>query len=695
MNYLKDKEKNKHKDKYKHKVSGIGLVTSLWSNTDISKCEPYISNIFKADWSAIIFVLDRDIKFNYPDIYKNEIKELLKNEKRLKELIKSKCKIDDEQSKKPVENKYKTKEYIILENNKHYNGTGSLNVALNYIRNHYKDKPWLWQFNDDDDNININKANNLINFILNPQQGKNKYKYNDKIENNIISIETDNENRTNKEISKYRLTETEQKILNKKEPFEFTTDMIINHSSATKTHLYKLMSSYDCNLWSFMFSPIYYDKLTCRLITFGREDLDMINYLMIKSMNEQGFIDSIVEEKHAIQFKVPNNLVRINGLFKSDTFKFYIHNKANDSGYSDLKKLNEYNKTIIDYMNNHLKGISKDIKEEKLFPATYDNKQATGFLFGVSDGYKDEEGLNYGIERLENKYITDINENILNETKEETEEELKGGEIKHIPIKENLKGELYIAEYEETIYNKNNIENNNISNSYNMFMNGKNIESNKYVYKMISYICSQLITLKDKLNKRNVVNINDDEIKELTHNYYNYVDVYTMKTNDEYNKIYSTFDKKNFKDTPKEYIKMYKQDNKIIYKKLVSKSFYEDINNIINILNINESKIFEELKYNQEIANIWNNIYFIYNNISIKEYKIKDILIHADAEAPTHVFGGDDNKTDDLIIKVSLICLLIIAIVCLIIFFIINIKRLDKGTYNINHNMRSDKDLIL
>ena len=175
--------------------------------------------------------------------------------------------------------------------------------------------------------------------------------------------------------------------------------MIINHSSTTKTHLYKLMSSYDCNLWSFMFSPIYYDKLTCRLITFGREDLDMINYLMIKSMDEQGFINSIVEEKHAIQFKIPNNLIRINGLFKNNPFNLYNHKNANDSGYSTLRNLNKYNKSIIDYMNNHINEICKDIKEDKLYPATYDNSQATGFLFGVSDSYKHNKGLNYGIEK--------------------------------------------------------------------------------------------------------------------------------------------------------------------------------------------------------------------------------------------------------------------------------------------------------
>ena len=654
--------------KTKNKITGIGCITRIWSNTNISKFDPCISNLEEIKWSSVIFVLDRDIRLKYKHIYKKEtIDEILNKEQQLINKI----------------NKvYKNKEHIILKNIEHYNGTGSLNTALNYIRNNYKDKPWLWQFNDDDDNINIEKANNLIDFILNPQQEINKYKHNDKIENNTISI------KTNKETSKYRLTESEQKMFNDIKSFDFTTDMIINHSSTTKTHLYKYMSSYKCNLWSFMFSPIYYDNITCRLITFGREDLDMINSLMIESMNEQGFINSIVEEKHAIQFKVPNNLIRINGLFESDTFNFYDHDKSNDSGYSTLKKLNEYNKTIIDYMNDHIKETFKDIKEEKLFPATYDNSKASGFLFGVSDGYKHDKGLNYGIEQLEDKYITDINEELLSETKEETKEDLKGGKIKHIPIKENLNGEIYVAGYEETIYNKNNIKDNNISNSYNMFMNGKNIELNEYVYKTISYICSQLITLKDDLNTENIIKLNNNDVKLLTKRYCDYISLYTTKTNDEYNNIFSTF---NENIISKEYIKMYKQDDNKISENLISDSFYDDINTIINILNINESKIFDELKYNQEIANIWNNIYFTYNNISIKEYKIKDILIHSNIEAPTHVFGGDSDKTN-LIIKVSFICLFIITIISLVIFFIINIKRLDKGTYNINHNMISENN---
>ena len=141
--------------KIKNKITGIGCINRIWSNTNIKNFNPFVSNLFEVKWSAIVFVLDRDIRFNYSDIYKKEIEEILNNEKRLKELIKSKC---------------KNKEYIILENNKHYNGTGSLNVALNYIRNHYKDESWLWQFNDDDDNINIEEANNLIDFILNPTE---------------------------------------------------------------------------------------------------------------------------------------------------------------------------------------------------------------------------------------------------------------------------------------------------------------------------------------------------------------------------------------------------------------------------------------------------------------------------------------------------------------------------------------------
>ena len=232
----------------------------------------------------------------------------------------------------------------------------------------------------------------------------------------------------------------------------------------------------------------------------------------------------------------------------------------------------------------------------------------------------------------------------------------------------------------ENIYNKDNIKDNNIINNHYMFMNGKNIESNEYIYKTISYICEDLISLKNDINKDNIMNISDDEIKTLIHNYYNYIDLYTTKTNDSYNNIYSAFNEQKIKNISKEYIKIYKQDNKTIIETLTNNIFYDDINTIINILNINELKIFEELKYNQDIINIWNNILFIYDNITVREYKIKDILIHADIKAPTRVFGGNDNQLN-IFFKVLLIILFIIIIIILIILIVVQIKRYK----NINH----------
>lgn len=293
-------------------VDGIGCVVRFYSKTNITKFKVLLTQLNAVNFSAYVLVMDRTLITSGPIVSKEE-----------QQLINV---IRDVFNKTDTKNK----NLHLLYSRNHYNGTGSFNVAFNFIRRVKEYKNYMWEFCDDDDDINIPEFNKLIhfitelrsNYIINPdhivsRDGTNYY----------IKINYDNREHY------FNLTTTENNIIKNPNDFKITTDLLIFHGSTTKTHLFEYAHKTDCNLWRFLFSPVYFHNLSCRLIPFGREDMDMINYLMCAITSEyyNGIYNKTLMNTRTDgeQFLIPHNLIRINALFtepcESDKDKTTFH----------------------------------------------------------------------------------------------------------------------------------------------------------------------------------------------------------------------------------------------------------------------------------------------------------------------------------------------------------------------------------
>ncbi len=234
-------------------VNNLCLIIRFYTGSDKTKFNNILKNLNESEVENIIFVMDRSLniegEFNSDELELiNYIEEIFKEKKR-------EGKVD----------------ITLLKSNEHVNGTGLFNTAFNYIRSDSKYKTYLFHFGDDDDVYNVQALNNLIHLIKNKKiENLNKNK---KIENNEITYK-----------NKYKMTRRESEIIKNfddKKDFDFYNDDLIFIGNESDNHLLKGVHNSDCNIWSFLFNPYYYDQLTCRLLLFGREDLDMINYLML------------------------------------------------------------------------------------------------------------------------------------------------------------------------------------------------------------------------------------------------------------------------------------------------------------------------------------------------------------------------------------------------------------------------------
>ena len=216
-------------------VKYIGCVIRIYTgiiNTDneINKITyDLLKSLLFCNFSKFLIVIDK--KYDKNNNYTNQNNTVVK-------IIKDIRKI----------NKVINGNIIFLVNDKHYNGTGSFNVAFNYIRNNEeKFKNYLFLFSDDDDIINTENCNKLINDIINNSIEHNK----------PFDI---------------KRTRRENDILHNKNKYFINSD-IIYHKSVAISHLINYASKSDCNFWSILFNPIAYPALTCRLLPFGREDI--------------------------------------------------------------------------------------------------------------------------------------------------------------------------------------------------------------------------------------------------------------------------------------------------------------------------------------------------------------------------------------------------------------------------------------
>lgn len=423
--------------------------------TNIDKFKPILASVADIHFAKIIFIIDRI--FEQPNYsYKSMLS------------IKEKYSPEEKALIKIIDGYVPRYKYKILIAGNHYNGTGAFNIAFHYIREQYRNSDFLWQFCDDDDDLNVIKFNKLIDYITNNDK-RIDYKLNpDTHFEHIFYIKS-----SDSPLSlKFNTTDAEKGFIDDIYGFQFTTDIIINHATATKTHLFESMDTSDCNLWSYLFSPVYFNNISSRLIPFGREDLDLINFLMNAADLEKyngiykGKIKSNISGSH--DFYIPNNLIRINAIIK---FKFsyiytnnelcvYKYNGANKSGgYDKLFNISYYNPTMLYYMNEHQKILQN--KEGKIYPSYSSVGQSQQFYFNDASSYIRKDN-NYGIESI--NQCDDIYDYRMD--KEEHKRKTP------IDERENVYGEMFIASYIIHEYDKPKYSKLNKTINY-MFMNGK------------------------------------------------------------------------------------------------------------------------------------------------------------------------------------------------------------------------------
>ena len=353
--------------------------------------------------------------------------------------------------------------YTIIINDTHYNGTGSFNVAFNYIRYAYYDKTWLWGIFDNDDIIQYVEFNNVRSLI----EGKIKLNFPE-----IYSISGFDIQRTRYE-------------LNLLSSNQIPVDAVLYTGTALKDNLCIAVDKSNCNFWSFLFSPIIHKKLSCRLLPMGREDMDMVNTLLYEADESEYVITKIkpkADKDLTYDFKIPNRLIRLNTLVENNMFHIYDYTgQSGSGGYDDMKSLRKYDPTVVEYMNKHKQNATGPNTN---VPYNIPDRQHQTFTLNSADAYVMNSD-NYGIPNIP---ITRGGYNI-------------------IPSNENTLGELYIATY--YVYTA---EGEKFVRH--MFMNGKNCDDidNKTVdcFNSLNLDTSELklLNLEDK-------NINIDMLKTI------------------------------------------------------------------------------------------------------------------------------------------------------------------------------------
>lgn len=357
-------------------VTKIGCVVRFWSGTKIDFLLT-IKRVSLINFDYAIFVMDKSLKKTEEYSYNEKLYEIyIHNYLTSEECL---C-----------------KNYIIIHSGGHYNGTGSFNIAFEYIRKNEIFNDYLFAYFDDDDYVQVKEFNNLISLIKSNDITSLGFQFNTKDLKNNQKIEI--------EKVQYNLTSSEKELLNNPREFKFRTNHIINYSNIAKTHLYEYMHKTNCNMWSYLWSPVYYKDVTCRLLPFGREDLDMINALMSYGPQEISYRG----KSELDTFMVSGDLIRINGLFKGNVFNGYDHVKGNGQGdYMDLKELNKKDISITNYINNHQNNINHLNK----FPIRIKNSESTKYIFNKGDKYTNTDS-EFGIKSFGG--ILD-NENVLGE----------------------------------------------------------------------------------------------------------------------------------------------------------------------------------------------------------------------------------------------------------------------------------------
>lgn len=353
--------------------------------------------------------------------------------------------------------------YTIIINESHYNGTGTFNVAFNYIRYAYYDKTWLWGIFDNDDIIQYVEFNNVRSLIE------------EKIKLNFPEIYS---------INGFDIQRTRYE-LNLLSSNQIPVDAVLYTGTALKDNLCIAVDKSNCNFWSFLFSPIIHEKLSCRLLPMGREDMDMVNTLLYEADESEYVITKIkpkADKDLTYDFKIPNRLIRLNTLVENNMFHIYDYTSQSGSGgYDDMKSLRKYDPTVVEYMNKHKQNATGPNAN---VPYNIPDRQHQTFTLNSADAYVMNSD-NYGIPNIP---IT------------------RGG-YNNIPSNENTLGELYIATYyvypaegEKFVRH--------------MFMNGKNCEDidDKTVdcFNSLNLDVSELklLNLEDK-------NINIDTLKTI------------------------------------------------------------------------------------------------------------------------------------------------------------------------------------
>ena len=101
-------------------VNGIGCVVRFFSKTNLSDFKKLVTDIASIHFDEYIFIMDRAVEHNDPNM--GEFEALTSKEMDLLKMI---------------SNSGITKEFNILVSNTHYSGTGSFNIAFNFIRKKY------------------------------------------------------------------------------------------------------------------------------------------------------------------------------------------------------------------------------------------------------------------------------------------------------------------------------------------------------------------------------------------------------------------------------------------------------------------------------------------------------------------------------------------------------------------------------
>ena len=596
-------------------VNNICPVIRCYSKSDINKFGKLLNKAIKLNINTFIFVMDKGFG-NDEDLKKAEalLTEMIENS--FKEIIKNK-KID----------------LILLKSKTHVNGTGAFNIVFNYIRNNEKYKNYLFHFCDDDDIYNDNEFNNLINIIINNKYVISKYEADNYININLIKHEEMKDDKIICDNVLFETTRREKEIIENvknNNKCVFYNDDILFTGTKSKTHLLNGVNNGDCNLWNFLFNPYYYDQLTCRLLLFGREDLDIINYLMLcendtiitnmyRDKKDDIYKENGEYRKNIYDLIISNKLIRLNSVLSlkftkknenikivNNAFNIYNHQTASiSSDYNNHKDIYNLPLSITEYHNNHLnKDYNNNIdnlnddsvifKNKIKAPLANDkNNFDRKFFYGLFDNYINgrdflnidkTDSAEYGIKMFNLKNAPNKTEKFINK-------------------KENTFGEYYIVSYDVYKLKKNFKFDFTLNNL--MFNNGKNI-NDKY--------------------------INDNDVREIM--------FYTINEKTKYKNLI-------------EIINNYHKNDKNFINWIVEKIGFE----------------------------YWNEIYFKYKQETLNNYPLEDV--------PTHAFGGNEKNDSDykqeiLILKISLIVLIILVFVLIMIIIIIktNLKLKTNEIYN-------------